>query len=181
MSAIANDKRNMYLANEGIYICLCIHVNMYKYTTLYINIHKCIHVFMYKGICIYTHTHILIYTYTCLNVGKGEEIYIYICIYVYSHICIYVFICIHRYIYIYIYTCTGLIVGKGEESAGMSEDDRSKRQKAQSEKRKKLLNPLFFVSAHRYKYVCSHNLACMYINIYICMPTQIYMYTKCAE
>jgi hypothetical protein len=44
----------------------------------------------------------------------------------------------------------GLIVGKGEESAGMSEDDRSKRQKAQSEKRKKLLNPLFFVSAHRY-------------------------------
>lgn len=31
----------------------------------------------------------------------------------------------------------------------MSEDDRSKRQKSQSEKRKKLINPLFFVSAHR--------------------------------
>ena len=31
----------------------------------------------------------------------------------------------------------------------MSEDDRSKRQKAQNEKRKKLINPLFFVSAHR--------------------------------
>ena len=31
----------------------------------------------------------------------------------------------------------------------MSEEDRSKRQKAQNEKRKKLINPLFFVSAHR--------------------------------
>jgi hypothetical protein len=31
----------------------------------------------------------------------------------------------------------------------MSEDDRMKRQKSQSEKRKKLINPLFFVSAHR--------------------------------
>ena len=34
-------------------------------------------------------------------------------------------------------------------SGGMSEDDRMKRQKSQSEKRKKLINPLFFVSAHR--------------------------------
>ena len=31
----------------------------------------------------------------------------------------------------------------------MSDEDRNKRVKAQSEKRKKLVNPLFFVSAHR--------------------------------
>ena len=46
----------------------------------------------------------------------------------------------------------GLIVDDvkaGSVGSGMSDDDRSKRVKAQSEKRKKLVNPLFFVSAHR--------------------------------
>jgi hypothetical protein len=47
----------------------------------------------------------------------------------------------------------GLIVDDAKAIAaggsGMSDDDRAKRVKAQSEKRKKLVNPLFFVSAHR--------------------------------
>lgn len=34
-------------------------------------------------------------------------------------------------------------------TAGMSSEDRKRREKAQAEKRKKLVNPLFFVSAHR--------------------------------
>ena len=50
---------------------------------------------------------------------------------------LYIFLFLYSYIYFFFH------------SAGMSEDDRSKRQKAQNEKRKKLINPLFFVSAHR--------------------------------
>eukprot|EP01038_Epipyxis_sp_PR26KG_P011284 gene11284-15138_t len=46
----------------------------------------------------------------------------------------------------------GLVVAEakpGEKAVVMSELDKEKRQRAQAEKRKKLQNPLFFVSAHR--------------------------------
>jgi hypothetical protein len=39
--------------------------------------------------------------------------------------------------------------GDADAGPGMSADDRKRREKAQAEKRKKLVNPLFFVSAHR--------------------------------
>jgi len=42
----------------------------------------------------------------------------------------------------------GLVVEKNNDQ-GMSDDDREKRRRAQTEKRKKLQNPLFFVSANR--------------------------------
>lgn len=44
----------------------------------------------------------------------------------------------------------GAGAGAGVDAAStMSADDRKRREKAQAEKRKKLVNPLFFVSAHR--------------------------------
>jgi len=41
------------------------------------------------------------------------------------------------------------------DSVEMSEEDKAKRERAQQEKKKKLQNPLYFVSATRYSYHCS--------------------------
>jgi hypothetical protein len=62
-SAIANDKRNMYLANEGIHMYMYTCKYVYIYTSVYKYTYRYIHVFMYKVICICTCLFIHIFIY----------------------------------------------------------------------------------------------------------------------